>query len=93
MDVLKMIAELRSERDQVEEAILSLERLALGRGKRRGRPPKWMTDAIDSRSSARTGRKKRVLSAEARARIAAGQRKRWAAVRQPGAGMRERNAD
>jgi hypothetical protein len=82
MDVLKMIAELRSERDQVEEAILSLERLALGRGKRRGRPPKWITDATDSGSSPRTGRKKRVLSAEARARIAAGQRKRWAAVRQ-----------
>ena len=39
MDVAKMLADLRQEREQIEEAILSLERLARGRGKRRGRPP------------------------------------------------------
>jgi DNA invertase Pin-like site-specific DNA recombinase len=44
MDVSKMLAELRQEREQIEEAILSLERLARGRGKRRGRPPGWMTE-------------------------------------------------
>jgi len=38
-----MLAELRAERDQLAEAILTLERLAAGRGKRRGRPPAWMT--------------------------------------------------
>ena len=38
-----MLAELHQERDQVDEAILVLERLTLGRGKRRGRPPAWMT--------------------------------------------------
>ena len=38
-----MLAELRAEREQVEEAILVLERMAGGRGKRQGRPPKWMT--------------------------------------------------
>ena len=43
VDINKMIAELRSEREQIEEAILVLERLARGQGKRRGRPPKWMT--------------------------------------------------
>jgi hypothetical protein len=43
MDIPKMLAELRAEREQVEEAIIVLERLARGRGKRRGRPPKWMT--------------------------------------------------
>jgi hypothetical protein len=43
MDVTKMIAELRQERDQLEEAIITLERLAAGRGKRRGRPPAWMS--------------------------------------------------
>ena len=43
MDVLKMLAELRQEREQVEEAIMTLERLARGRGKRRGRPPAWMS--------------------------------------------------
>jgi hypothetical protein len=44
MDVAKMLSELREEREQIEEAILSLERLARGRGKRRGRPPTWMTE-------------------------------------------------
>jgi DNA invertase Pin-like site-specific DNA recombinase len=38
-----MLAELRQEREQIEEAIMSLERLARGRGKRRGRPPAWMS--------------------------------------------------
>jgi hypothetical protein len=43
MDINKMLAELRTDREQVEEAIMVLERLALGRGRRRGRPPSWMT--------------------------------------------------
>lgn len=43
MDVSKILAELREERRQIEEAIVSLERLAQGRGKRRGRPPAWMS--------------------------------------------------
>jgi hypothetical protein len=43
MDITRMLAELRQEREQVEEAIITLERLVLGRGKRRGRPPAWMT--------------------------------------------------
>jgi hypothetical protein len=45
MDVAKILVELRQEREQIEEAILSLERLAKGRGRRRGRPPKWMSEA------------------------------------------------
>ncbi|MEZ5351277.1 MAG: hypothetical protein R2762_01460 [Bryobacteraceae bacterium] len=44
MDVAKMLMDLRQERDQIEEAILTLERLARGRGKRRGRPPAWLSD-------------------------------------------------
>ena len=44
MDVAKMLTELRQEREHIEEAILTLERLARGRGKRRGRPPAWMTE-------------------------------------------------
>ena len=43
MDITKMIEELREDREDVEQAIMVLERIALGRGKRRGRPPKWMT--------------------------------------------------
>jgi hypothetical protein len=44
MDVGKILGQLRQEREQLEEAILSLERLARGRGRRRGRPPAWMAD-------------------------------------------------
>jgi hypothetical protein len=45
MDISKMLNELREERSVIEEAILVLERLARGRGRRRGRPPLWMTTA------------------------------------------------
>ena len=45
MDVAKILSELRQEREQLEEAILSLERLGRGRGRRRGRPPSWMIEA------------------------------------------------
>ncbi len=45
MDINKMLVELRDERQQIEEAIITLERLAKGRGKRRGRPPAWLSDA------------------------------------------------
>ena len=38
MDVAKILAELKAERAQIEEAILSLERLALGRKRGPGRP-------------------------------------------------------
>jgi hypothetical protein len=43
-----MLAELRLEREQIEEAILTLERLARGRGRRRGRPPGWLKDATSA---------------------------------------------
>jgi hypothetical protein len=42
MDINKILEELRQERLQLEEAILSIERLALGGAKRRGRPPAWL---------------------------------------------------
>jgi hypothetical protein len=45
MDVSKILAELQEERAQIEEAIVSLEKLARGRGTRRGRPPAWMSEA------------------------------------------------
>jgi len=49
MDVNKILVELRLERQQIEEAIISLERLARGRGRRRGRPPKWLAAATQPR--------------------------------------------
>jgi hypothetical protein len=42
MNLSKMIAELRTEQEHIDQAILMFERIAAGRGKRRGRPPAWM---------------------------------------------------
>ncbi len=42
MDLLSIIKGLREERELIEQAILSIERLASQRGQRRGRPPAWM---------------------------------------------------
>jgi hypothetical protein len=57
MDVAKILVELRQEREQIEEAILSLERLARGRGRRRGRPPAWMTEITAKRRGRPPGSK------------------------------------
>jgi hypothetical protein len=43
MDLTAIVKELVEERDMLDGAILSLERIALQRGRRRGRPPAWMT--------------------------------------------------
>jgi hypothetical protein len=47
MEIAKVVQELRRELHQVDEAILSLERMAVGAGKRRGRPPAWIAAAKD----------------------------------------------
>ena len=39
MNINKIIKELRSERDEIERAILALEQVG---GRLRGRPPLWM---------------------------------------------------
>lgn len=64
MDVTKILSELRDERVQIEEAILSLERLARGRGKRRGRPPAWMSELTAKRRGRPPGSKNKVAEAE-----------------------------
>jgi hypothetical protein len=56
MDVVKILEELRQERAQIEEAIISLERLARGRGKRRGRPPAWLKEAAAAAPVKKRGR-------------------------------------
>lgn len=53
MDVSKILAELKAEREQIEEAILSLERLARGRGNKRGRPPTWMSEVAEEQPIAK----------------------------------------
>jgi hypothetical protein len=85
MDIHSILAELRSEKERLEEAILTIERLAAGTlGKRRGRPPKWMAGAKAASSpfiAPKTlgPKKKRRFSAATRKRMAEAQRKRWAA--------------
>jgi len=80
MDIVKMLADLRAERQRLEEAVLVLERLAAGTGgKRRGRPPKWMAAAKSE--SPGTKLKTRRFSAATRRRMAAAQKRRWAARR------------
>ena len=44
VNISAMIEELRQELVQIDRAILSLQQLAMGQGKRRGRPPKWLKD-------------------------------------------------
>jgi hypothetical protein len=56
MDISKILVELRVEREQLEEAILSLERLALGGARRRGRPPAWMAKVKESNEKKARGR-------------------------------------
>lgn len=78
MDIVKMLADLRAERQRLEEAVLVLERLAAGTGgKRRGRPPKWMA-AAKSGSVSGAKVKTRRFSAATRRRMAAAQKRRWA---------------
>ena len=45
MDVLKILKELREEREQIEEAIISLERLVRDRS-RRGGIPSGLTEVV-----------------------------------------------
>ena len=45
MEIEAILRELRNEHAQLSEAILAIERMAAGQGKRRGRPPAWMAAA------------------------------------------------
>ena len=87
MDILTILTELRSEKERLDEAILTIERLAAGSlTKRRGRPPLWMANAKAESgpslvSKALAPKKRRKFSAATRKRMAEAQRKRWAARR------------
>jgi hypothetical protein len=87
MDITNMLAELRSQKAQLDQAIIALENLARGTGKRRGRPPKWMTETRDGGAAplgpgTKGPKKKRTLSPEARKKMSEAQKKRWAAARE-----------
>ena len=67
MNIIKMLEELRAERQMIEESILVLERLAIGRGKRRGRPPKWMSAVSTKRRGRPPGSKNKTQGESASA--------------------------
>jgi hypothetical protein len=72
---------LENQRQQLDEQIAHVRSLM---GRRVGRPPKQSGGGGATKAASGGGgggRKKRVLSAEARKRIAAAQKKRWAAFR------------
>lgn len=48
MEIAKILADLKEERRNLDEAIAALERLARGSSKRRGRPPAWMAEAVQA---------------------------------------------
>jgi len=74
MNLTSILTELRNEKQRLDEAIITMERLAAGSGvRRRGRPPLWL---VASRGEA--PRKRKPFSAETRKRMAESQRKRWA---------------
>ncbi len=62
MDLQRTIAELREEYERVRDALAALERLA--EGKRRGRPPKWLTKMRASDPETRQRPKEKVEEAE-----------------------------
>ncbi len=70
MDIQATLDQLRQELSRIDQAIAALEQLGAV-APRRGRPPK-------SQAAPAGGRKRRTMSAAARAKIAAAQRARWA---------------
>lgn len=70
MNLTPILTELRAEQQRLDEAIISMERLAALSGvRRRGRPPTWLAA---SRAGVR-----RPVSAATRKKMATAQRKRW----------------
>ena len=80
MDITKMLAELRTERDLIEQVITVLERLAQGHHKRLGRPPKWISTIHGEETE--EAKPKRFVSAASRKRMSEAQKKRWEARKQ-----------
>jgi len=84
MDLTNMLSELRSQHQQIEEAILVVQRLAAGGAKRRDRPPKWMASEAEPNNvatSTEPKQKRKPFSAATRQKMATAQRKRWAAAK------------
>lgn len=76
VNLQQIVAELKAERNQLDQAIAALNGISTPR--RRGRPPK--SDQIATRP-----KRRRRLSAEGRRRISEAVKKRWAKVRRKAA--------
>jgi hypothetical protein len=74
MPTAHILALLLAERDKLNRAIEALE----GSPKQVGRPPRGEAPAVEPNSAAP---KKRHMSAVARRKMAAAQKKRWAAIK------------
>jgi hypothetical protein len=73
MDLVKIISELRREREAVNQALVYLEGVARAQGKRRGRPPAYLAGV--------TLTSRKPFSEATKKKMAAAQKKRWAAYR------------
>ncbi len=70
MDLSRIIDELKQEHDLLQHTIDTLERLARGQGKRRGRPPAWLKEpatrrGVQSRQNSHKQRRARKGTVEA----------------------------
>jgi hypothetical protein len=63
MDINKIIAELHSKRHDIDQAIAVLEQV--GGRRRRGRPPKWMSQAVNEKRPP-LDRKRKPIAASSR---------------------------
>ena len=82
-DILRAALEgLNIQRAELEEHIATMKRMLAGRNRADRKPRSAaVAEDVEARSPRKKRRKKRILSPEARERIAAAQRKRWAAAR------------
>jgi hypothetical protein len=62
MDINEIIAVLHLERQNIDQAIAALQHV--GGKKRRGRPPKWMTQRFSEKRLPSTRRKKAIESGQ-----------------------------
>jgi hypothetical protein len=62
MDINEIIAVLHSERQNIDQAIAVLQHV--GSGKRRGRPPKWMSQGLNAKRAPAYRKKKLIEGAQ-----------------------------
>ena len=67
---VSMDENVATRRQQIEEAILSLERLARGRGRRRGRPPSWLAEVTGKRRGRPPGSKNKAAAPSSKGAVA-----------------------